>query len=510
MPIIVPADSDLRDRAIAFIRNRLPNVDLSEDSYFGQDARAKAALASLIYQAVALVDKESPPSDDTTLDGLSAWAFVLGLPNGAGNYGARVPQTATGGIGPVTGTNGTTVNAGSLLTGPDGVTQYELRESVTISGSPPGTGSATGTFDAISAGAAGNLAAGQKLTWSSPVGGIDSTVTLSTRVGAEVAGTDAESAESLLARILARFQTPPRGGSAWDYRAWCESFTGVARAYPYPHRDGVGTVHVVLTAGGSGINRRPLALTLDTVRDGVNGDGGEDGLRPVPAEGFAPLSPYMVATGMRIRVRVTLLSTAFAFDWTDTATSYTVDTYTVGPPDTLKLNTLAPADLKAAIDAGTRPRLQVANTSTGASVVPVQVRCTAYSDGGGKTTLTLENPLPDGWVAPTVGNSVYAGGPVVEQTCAALAAYVDSLGPARGTYAASSDPWESSCLINRLIQIVLDQVDGNGARYFANVQSSGATISYNGGAAAATDVAPTDSSTNGPELLWAQFAVVTA
>src|SRR5439155_9872000 len=123
-----------------------------------------------------------------------------------------------------------------------------------------------------------------------------------------------------------------------------------------------------------------------------------------------------------------------AWDWDDTAATYKVDTYAAGHPSTLKLDQLAPASLKTAIDAfkagsGAAPRIHV--EATGGPVIPVLARCKDWSDGGGKTTLTLEDPLPVGWVGPSAGDVVHAGGPLATPIATALLAYVDALGPSR-------------------------------------------------------------------------------
>jgi hypothetical protein len=56
-----------------------------------------------------------------------------------------------------------------------------------------------------------------------------------------------------------------------------------------------------------------------------------------------------------------------------------------------------------------------------------------------------------------VGKTVYPGGPLTEPILAAVLAYVDSLGPARGT---AADPeqtgWEDSILLSKVFRAVLD------------------------------------------------------
>jgi hypothetical protein len=89
-------------------------------------------------------------------------------------------------------------------------------------------------------------------------------------------------------------------------------------------------------------------------------------------------------------------------------------------------------------------------------------------------------------------------------------AYIDALGPSRaGGYADTILPWEDTASIARLTQIALDALDSGGVRMAKNIISGGVTVAYNGGAAAATDVQASDSTVNGPELLYARNIAVT-
>ena len=62
--------------------------------------------------------------------------------------------------------------------------------------------------------------------------------------GGLAAGSDAETDESLRARVLRRIQKPPQGGAGYDYVAWALEVPGVTRAWVYPAEMGLGTVTV--------------------------------------------------------------------------------------------------------------------------------------------------------------------------------------------------------------------------------------------------------------------------
>lgn len=123
---------------------------------------------------------------------------------------------------------GVVVPTGSVLQAFDGV-QYQTTAD-TAAGSAP--------IVAVLAGADGNRAAGQALSLVSPVPGAQTQA-----IAGEISGgADVESSESLRARLIARVQTPPDGGSQNDYVTWALEVPGVTRAWCAPLEMGAGTV----------------------------------------------------------------------------------------------------------------------------------------------------------------------------------------------------------------------------------------------------------------------------
>jgi hypothetical protein len=331
----------------------------------------------------------------------------------------------------------------------------------------------------------------------SPPSGSDAFVVLSSGL---TSGLDVETDGALLQRIYDRLQKPPKGGAAVDYRTWAEAGSpAVARAYVYPNRGGLGTVEVVLTSGGSGTARIPsgAAQTADDAYVATR--------RPVTVQGYLSLLPAMPnGNGMVIRARLKPSAKKYTFDWDDTAATYKVNAYLAGPPATLTLDQLAPASLKNAITQGATPRIQV--EAAGGPTIPVQARATAFVDAAGKTTLTLENPVPSGWTAPSVNDVVWAGGPIVTPIAKALLAYIDSLGPSRADgYADPDDPWEDTCAVARLIEIALDVTDSDGITRLASNVSVPGGVTING---AALDKTGLQDIGGAPELLYASLVLV--
>jgi hypothetical protein len=499
--------SQVLQRITAFFRTSFRGTPLGIKYFLGRAARAVALSVWLIHADVEDVDGDIVPSAASSDDALSTWAALLGLPNGQGGFGRLLPTTASGGVATLTGVKATVYPNAAQATAEDGITTVALSGGVTIPGSAPGFGSVGAAFVAVTTGTAGNLPVGSVLTWSNPPAGADPTFTLTSPLAGAI---DLESNPATYARIVTRQQQPPQGGVASDYAEWALTQGGVARGYVYPKRSGTGSVDMVLVAGGSGQGRKATAATKTLV------DAYILTKRPAAADATNTLLPYMPnGAGHLVRVRVTPSGSRYAFDWDDTSGGpFTVDTYTAGAPATLKLNTLAPASLKNAITtfialAGLAPRLQV--LSANGSAINLPVRATNFSDSGGKTTLTLENPLPVGptgapWAPPNTGDTVYAYGPVVATIAAGLLAFCDALGPSRlSGYGDPIAPWLDTLTISGLIRVAEDAVDTDGTKLIREVPVGLATID-----GTAADVQASDNSPNGPELLYLSHVAVTA
>jgi uncharacterized phage protein gp47/JayE len=79
-------------------------------------------------------------------------------------------------------------------------------------------------------GEAGNLDAGDVLSFTAPLGIAEKTA----EAGAAAEyGTDDETEAEYRARVVARFRSPPLGGALSDYRRWADDVPGVLNTYPY-------------------------------------------------------------------------------------------------------------------------------------------------------------------------------------------------------------------------------------------------------------------------------------
>lgn len=477
----LPTRDEIFAAAIAYfqVAHRDPitgaSPPLGPRSFVGQEARALANLLSDVLGSVKASDDDAIPG--TYVDELGVtrtrnsslnldnWAYTLGLPSSVpGKFGRKSAQAASGGVcldsNGATGTPGVMVSTGDQLTDPSGLIIVKLRAGITI----PMAGYKTVIIDAVTTGLKGNLPVGTVLRWSTAPPGLAAIVTLTTALSQ---GYDIEDDVTLALRIITKLQSPLRGGTAADYRFWYENAfdsaglpIAIDRSYPFPGRNGTGTIDNVITQAGSGSDRDPGATIASNAHAYVEtvrpvGDGGQRAVRPY----FDP------AQTLAIRVRV-LPATGYAFDWDDSqgqspATTSTTSPFTMPGADfAIHLNaTTAPASLEAAFVAGSQPRIAI---TWGDSPLPFVARVIGRANNtpAGKCTLTLDTALP---YALSTAENVYAAGPAVTPVALAVLGYVDSVGPSRSSgYAPSTDIWEDYVSIARIAKAAILAVDAAG------------------------------------------------
>lgn len=461
--ITLYTEDALLSAALSYFRLAFPGVDLSDRSFFGLLARSFARFFALAQRQIEVAANDSVPAYQQDADGqarsrcsgeaLDAWAFVFGLASGTpGIYGRRGATVSTGGVSvPAVTVAAVVVPAGTQATDPTGQVTVQTVAAVTLNGPP---NSVAVQFVSITKGAAANLPTGTRLTWASPPAGLVSSTVLSAPL---VGGQDVESDSALVARILRRIQQPPRGGTAADYRAWGEESVDsdegslhVARAYTYPLREGLGSVTLVPTYGGSGLGRQPPAGEVAKIQSYLNR------VRPITATVYVRAPTMFAAAALRIRAKATPSSAKngqYGWDWADGGTPTTITARTA----TSVTVAAVPAALSAAYAAGTRPRIQVIISTAGASPIPYVGRVTAIAG----TTLTVE---PAFTVLPTITTDYfYAGGSIILPVAQRILAYVDQFGPSRASgFADANDSWDDGVLLERVIDEVMDTRDVDG------------------------------------------------
>ena len=455
MATTFPTEQEVEEAAIGYfqVAHRDPITGLAPpvgpNDFLGQQARALAGLIGEVLSAAEGADLDAVPGVYTDENGvprtrnsskaLDDWAETLGLPsNSASRFGRKEAQAGKNGAGTAYGTPAIVVSTGAQLTDPSGTIIVELRTSFTM----PGGGSQAVILDAVTTGTNGNLPAGTVLRWSSPPPGLQSTVTLTTAISGAL---DVESDVDLALRLVSRLRSPPKGGTAADIRSWAESaedgsgaLVGVVRGYVYPLRDGVGSADVVALLAGTGQSRDPGATKRTQIQNWI------DDLR-IATDEIRVVRPRFVSgeeLTIQVKVRPTL---DYDFEWSDAAGATLVVSGSSGSTTLVTDQNPQRQSLRDAIDNSIKPRIaiNIAGTPT-----PFVSRVTAYSGAN----LTLETALP---ATLAGGETVEPAGGVTTPVAAAILAYVNSVGPARGSYADELDVWEDVVSIGRIAEVAL-------------------------------------------------------
>lgn len=228
-----PTLTDIISRIEGDFNARLPGAD----SRLRRSALSVMArtYAGAIHGAYGLLDDISRFLPDVAeTDRLARWASIFGL--------TRKAATTAGGTATLTGTDGVSVPVATVLLRADGV-RFLTTAVATIAG-----GTAAVPVIAEDSGAGAATIAGQKLTFLSPVAGVNASAVVA--AGGITGGAEEEDDDSLRARLLARLSTPIRGGSSSDYVAWALEVAEVTRAWVYPNWAGLGTVRLLFVMDG--------------------------------------------------------------------------------------------------------------------------------------------------------------------------------------------------------------------------------------------------------------------
>lgn len=296
-----PLETLLQEQQTA-IEARLPGADaMPRLSVLGALARVFSGGLWGVYAYLAREAREMLPVT-ASITGLRRHGAVWGVPE-------RSAAFATGLV-TFNGASGALIPEGTRLRR-DGGIDYVTDAPIEIV-----AGVATTYAVASTAGAAGNLTEGAALALVSPVEGVAGAVTVGT--GGLAGGSDPETAAEYRARILARIQSPPAGGSAADYTAWASAVPGVTRVW-------------VAATGGSGVAVRVMM----------------DVLHPRARPDAAALAPVVAAVEARRPVTAEV---------SVTAPNLRLVNFTVAiRPDTPAIRAAVAANLAAAIDRDTAP-----------------------------------------------------------------------------------------------------------------------------------------------------------
>ena len=270
-----PSISDLIARIRQDMASRLTVSDVLRRSDYDVFARVFAGVVSGLYGFLAWLAAQVFP-DTAESEYLDRWGSIWGIPR-------KSAAAATGSV-VFTIQAGAVIPVGTLLQALDGQ-QYQTTGAAVVAG-----GTATASVGAVVAGVAGNRDAGESMTLVTPIAGVQSTAS----AGAMAGGADVESDDSLRARLLARIQAAPQGGSAADYVTWALAVAGVTRAWATMGEAGAGSVTLRFVRDGDS-SIFPSAAAVAAVQAAL------DAVRPVTAAlTVAAPTAYPVNLGLQL------------------------------------------------------------------------------------------------------------------------------------------------------------------------------------------------------------------
>lgn len=234
MPWSEPSLKQLVEQTRQDLSNRLiDGRPLPPESVLSVIAAVWGGGAKQMYYFLAWAFQQVSP-DTSEAEFMERWAAVWGF--------SRKPAAPALGLATVRGLPGAIVPENTLAQLEDGSQAFTLAGGTLTDGS--GEVVVEMAIEAVSPGAAGNLAAGTRLTLISPVAGLAGQISIGP--AGLSGGADLESDESLRARLLKRLREPPHGGSKTDYEQWALAVPGVENALCLPEYTGLGTVGVAV------------------------------------------------------------------------------------------------------------------------------------------------------------------------------------------------------------------------------------------------------------------------
>lgn len=278
MPFNRPSMPEIVERVATDIESRLPGTDARlRRSNLGVLGRVLAAVSHGLHGFIAYIARQVIP-DTAEGEFLERWASIW--------IEGRTAATPAQGSVQLTGLNGVTIPAGTLLQRSDGAA-FEIGTAVTIA-----AGVATAAVTAQTPGATGNTLSGTRLALAAQIMGVGAQALV---LGDGITGgADPESDDGLRERMLFRIRKPPQGGADFDYEAWAREVAGVTRVWVKPLYLGDGTIAVFFVRDGDA-SMIPDAGEVAAVQAYI------DARRPVTAIVTA-LAPTPLVVNMTISV----------------------------------------------------------------------------------------------------------------------------------------------------------------------------------------------------------------
>jgi hypothetical protein len=403
--------------------------------------------------------------------GTVGWAQTMGLSDGQGGIGPVLPDTssATDGLRCSSTSGGGTADLNGLTLLDTAGNQYQVNESISIPG-------ASQTVDAdvvsIDTGLAVNLPVGSVLTFESPIANLEAEATIVVELEG---GVDAATDPETNSRTLSRWRDPSLSGNNAQWKRWVEETdAGVFDAWIYPRRYGydegppvipgvLGTVDYCATLRGFSRDRRVIsatqkaAITANVVAEAPIDLMNNSRHLDVTAPGAGAWSR---------QADVELYPSASDDNYPD-FDAYTLNAFVNTPSGWDDVNKVITANKNVCgVGVAADQRIEVGDiVLIGCALATVLTASYGGDDAKFQVSADFDvydatsNPYPWWSTLDPSGMRICAGGGVVRALLDAGMAYADSLGPARGLYAAEDDiEWDDTMRYKKL-QAALDAAD---------------------------------------------------
>ncbi len=397
MAFRLPSLAETRDFLIAVGKAVFPDRNYGNlRSYHSRRATFLSAAVTQLHSHISGVQDDVMPdtaSDDGPID---RWGSILGITRKS----ATAARKAS--VGRVLGTPGTAVDAGEELVHQASGLRYEITSSATVGGDE----SVVVDIAAIDTGAQTKLLRGEVLEFVSTPAGLSTSIALIDDLDED--GYDDEAFGAYRARVLAAFSDPTAGGTQADYVAWMLEVEGVAKAYAYPNRAGLGTVDLVALHNGSG-----AARVLDTADQEAVVEYVRE-LAPSQIAGVGGALRHLEVVPEEVDVELVLEANgeaAYAFDWNDEVPPEVL----AWTPSTrlLQFTAARPGTMKAG------HRLSLLGIGSAQDSRELTIEALSSTD-----SVILEEAPP---VAPAAADLAYSGGPLVTPVRDAILAHMNGV-----------------------------------------------------------------------------------
>jgi uncharacterized phage protein gp47/JayE len=392
MPYTLPSLTETQAMLVAAFKAAFPDRSISSRfGFYWKLLRVFSGGITDLHAKQQASQKAVMPSTARGAE-LLEWCKITGITR-KGATPARKSQALR-----LRGTNGSTATIGDQLVHQASGLRYQVGNSAVI----PVAGFIDVDVIAIDVGALTRLEVGEVLEFLVAPPGINTRAELQLSINED--GFDQELETSLSQRMLATFGKPASGGNDADWQAWCLAYTGVAVAFVYAGRNGIGSIDIVAMHSGNGTTRSLTAPERVSLLAYLIA------LAPSQLSGGALRVLETVAQLVTIDIKLQLGGDPqYAMDWNDTIAPIVL-TYNA----TTRLMTFTaarPATMKAG------DRIIVAGVASVQDSKVLTIESLSSTDA----VVLVKTPT----VAPVATDIVYAAGPLTEPVRRAIEAHIN-------------------------------------------------------------------------------------